>query len=127
MQNAMTMASIFGPFLVVLGLWVLFYKANVMKVMTSLKTTPGLLYVMGIVNLIVGLGVLSQFSMWNMGGCSVLVTLFGWVALIRGLVAFFMPHVLMNKRVMGSSYLKVKGAVMLVWGFFMCWLGFWMY
>lgn len=126
MQNAMTMASIFGPFLVVMGLWVLFYKANMMKVMTSLKTTPGLLYIMGVINLIVGLGVLSQFCVWNMGGFSALVTLFGWVVLIRGLLAFFMPQVLMNKKVTNSSYVKVKGVVVLVWGFLMCWLAFWM-
>ncbi len=126
MQSAMMMAGIFGPFLVIMALWMLFYKANLMKVMTSLKTTPGILYVMGVINLLIGLTVLSQFHMWSMGGFSVLVTLLGWVVLLRGLAVFFMPQLLMGKKVTGSTYLKLKGIVMLVWGFLLCWFAFWM-
>lgn len=125
MQNAMGMASIFGPFLVIVGIWMLFYHANMMKVITSVKTTPGVMYMMGVVNVLIGLTVLNQFNMWAWG-LSLLVTIFGWVVLIRGLLGFFMPQFLVHKKVTAESYLKIKGIVVLVWGFGMCWLAFWM-
>lgn len=125
MQNAMGMASIFGPFLVIVGIWMLFYHANMMKVITSVKTTPGVMYMMGVVNVLIGLTVLNQFNMWAWG-LSLLVTIFGLVVLIRGLLGFFMPQFLVHKKVTAESYLKIKGIVVLVWGFGMCWLAFWM-
>lgn len=125
MQNAMWVGSIFGPFLVVLGLWMLFYYENTMKVVASLKNSPGVLYMMGVINLLIGLSVLSQYHAWAWG-LPFLVTLFGWVVLIRGLMAFFVPQCLVSKKVTSADYLRIKGVVLLVWGFGLCWLAFWM-
>lgn len=126
LRNAITMASIFGPFLVVMAVWMLFYKANMMKVVTSVKTTPGLLHVVGTLNLIVGLGILSQYHMWTMGWMPMLVTLFGWFLLVRGVMAFLTPHLLMDKRCMTAPYLKMKGIIFLIWGICLSWFAFWM-
>jgi hypothetical protein len=123
--NAMGIASVFGPFLLIMGLWMVFYHENMMKVISSIKNTPGVMYVMGIINLLIGLSVLSSFNMW-MWGPTLLVTLFGWVVLIRGLLAFFMPQFLVTKPLTDHNYLRVKGIVVLVWGFCMCWFAFWM-
>jgi hypothetical protein len=125
MQNAMSIASIFGPFLLIMGIWMLFYHANMMKVLASTKSTPGVLYVMGVINLLIGLTVLSGFNMW-MWGPALLVTIFGWAITIRGLLAFFMPQFLVNKPMTDTNYLKVKGFIVLLWGIGMCWFAFWM-
>ena len=124
MQNAMWLASIFGPLLMILGVWMLFYHDNIVKVCASVKNTPCCLYVMSIINLLIGLTILNQFNVWMMG-LSILVTLLGWFTLIRGLMALFVPHVLM-KWAHDPSWMKVKGIVPLVWGFGLCWLAFWM-
>jgi hypothetical protein len=121
----MWLASIFGPFLVIAGIWMLFYHSNMMKVVSSVKNTPGIMYVLGVLNLLIGLAILSQFNVWTWG-LSLLVTLFGWILLIHGLLFFFMPQVLVKKGLTSSSYLKIKGIVILVWGFGLCWLAFWM-
>ena len=125
MQNAMWLASIFGPFLMIVGIWMLFYHDNMMKVVTSMKNTPGIMYLSGVMNLMVGLTVVSLYNMWNWN-LPLLVTLFGWVILIRGLMAFFVPQYLLKRTMNDSKTLKVKGVILLVWGFFMCWLAFWM-
>ncbi len=125
MQNAMWLASIFGPFLMICGIWMLFYRSNVMKVITSAKNTPGVVYVLGVINLLIGLTILSQFNVW-MWELPLLVTLLGWVLLIRGLLYYFMPHVLFHKCMTSANCHVVKGIVSLVWGFCLCWLAFWM-
>ena len=123
MQSAMWLASIFGPFLMIMGIWMLFYRENMMKVCTSVKNTPGIMYMMGVLNLLVGLTVISEFNEWAWN-LPVLVTLFGWVVLIRGVMAFFVPHFLC-KKTMEAQTLQIKSLIVLVWGFGMCWLAFW--
>ncbi len=124
MQNAMWLASVFGPFLMILGVWMLFYHDNMVKICASCKNTPGLCYVCAVINLLVGLTTLAMFNEWMMG-LSLLVTLFGWFILIRGLMGLFLPQVLM-KWATDASWMKVKGIIPLVWGFGLCWLAFWM-
>jgi hypothetical protein len=122
-QHAVCLASIFGPFLMIMGFWVLFYRSNMVKVVASIKATPGIMYMMGIVNLLVGLAVVSAFNMWTWQ-LSLLVTLVGWVVLVRGLLAFFFPQVLVHKKLTTPGYLRIKGVILLVWGFFLCWFAF---
>jgi len=60
MQNAgMWLASIFGPFLVILGLWMLFYGEQVSKVCAGTKASPALLYLNSIFNILIGFTILS--------------------------------------------------------------------
>lgn len=125
MQNAMWIASIFGPFLMIMGIWMLFYHDNMMKVATSCKNTPGVFYLSGIISMIIGLTVLSQYNMWNWG-LPLLVTLFGWVILIRGLLILFVPQAAIKMSMGDPNWLKIKGIIPLIWGFGMCWLAFWM-
>ena len=124
MQNALAIASIFGPFLVVLGVWVLFYHGNMSKVMTAVKNNPGTLYVMGVINLLIGLSVLTSFNVWTWAP-TLMITLFGWVMTVRGLMAFFMPQFFFNSKLLSDvSNLKVRGIILLIWGILMCWLAY---
>lgn len=125
MQNGMWLASVFGPCLMVVGLWMLCYRDNAAKVLASMKATPGVIYLFGLFNLLVGLIFLNTYHMW-MPDLSILVTLFGWVALIRGLLVFFMPQLIFKKSMSTSGYLRGKGLVMLVWGFGLAYYAFWM-
>jgi hypothetical protein len=124
MQNAMWLASIFGPLLIILGVWMLFYHDNMVKICASVKNTPSVLYVLSLINMLLGLTILTQFNVWVMG-LSILVTLLGWFLLLRGIMALFVPQMLM-KWSHDPSWMKVKGIVPLVWGFGLCWFAYWM-
>lgn len=78
MQNAgMWLASIFGPFLVILGLWMLFYGEQMAKVCAGTKASPALLYLNSVFNILVGFTILSQYDLWGWNLLS-LVSLLGW-------------------------------------------------
>jgi hypothetical protein len=124
MQNAMWLASIFGPLLMIIGVWMLFYHDNMVKVHASFKHTPGLCYLSGVIGMFLGLVIITQYNSW-MASLSILVTLLGWFLLIRGIVALFVPHLFM-KWATDQNWIKVKGVIPLVWGFGLCWLAFWM-
>lgn len=125
MQNALWLASIFGPFLVITGLWTLFYHDNMMKVMTSLKNTPSVFHVGALINLLLGLTVLSEFNVWS-STLTVFVTLLAWFLIVRGVLALFVPQIFV-KLVMGKAdRVRFWGIVHFIWGILLCWLAFWM-
>lgn len=121
----MLLASVFGPLLMILGIWMLFYHENMAKVCTSCKNTPSVQYMWGMVNMLLGLVIINQYNMWAWN-LPVLVTLLGWVMLIRGVMALFVPQVLVKMSSKDPSWCKVKGIIPLVWGFGLCWFAFWM-
>ncbi|MGE0670634.1 MAG: hypothetical protein AB7H48_01725 [Parachlamydiales bacterium] len=125
MQNAMWLASIFGPLMVINGLWMLFYHDNISKIMTSIKNTPALFHCCAMINLLLGLAIVSQYNMWMMA-LPVFVTLLGWWLIIRGVMSLFVPQ-MMIKMMMGKGVnTKAWGVVTFVWGLLLCWLAFWM-
>ena len=125
MQQAMFLASIFGPFLMIMGIWKLFYHGNVVKVATSVKNTPGIMNICGVINLLLGLTIVNQYNVW-MWNLALLLTLLGWFFLLRGLLFYFMPQCLHHKKLSTAACIKVKGVIALVWGFGLCCLAFWM-
>lgn len=125
MHNAMWLASIFGPFMAIIGLWMLLYSDNLVKVYSAIKSSPSVLYFSAILNLFLGLIVLNQYDMWSMDGY-VLVTLLGWVMIIRGVMGLFVPQLLIQLILSNTGFLKVYGIIPLVWGLALSWLAFFM-
>ena len=126
MQNAaMWLASIFGPLLVILGLWKLLYSDVLLKVVTTVKNSAGLMYYSSVIYMWIGFTVLSQYDLWDMN-VLVLVTLLGWVMIVRGILGLFIPHMLINMYLGNVGFTKVCGIIPLVWGIVLCWVGFFM-
>jgi hypothetical protein len=125
MQNAaMWMASIFGPLLVIVGLWKMLYCEQVTKVVSAIKGSHGLLYYSSVLYLWVGFTVLSQYDLWGWN-VLMLVTLLGWVMVVRGILGLFVPGMLYDMYA-HHSFSKVCGLIPLVWGLVLCWAGFFM-
>jgi hypothetical protein len=124
MQNAMWLASVFGPLLVILGVWMLFYRDNMLKVWTAIKGNPGILYVLGVADLFVGLIIINAYNVWSKD-VMVLVTLLGWVLFLKGIVSLFFPQLILKQKAR-SDKLSIRGLIALVWGAVLCWYAFWM-
>jgi hypothetical protein len=123
MSHAVCLACIFGPYLVITGLWALLYVDNLAKVAGAIKSSPGCFYILGILNLLIGLTIISQYNVWTMN-LSFLVTLLGWVMFLRGILIFFVPQ-FMLKTVMGKQKtMQYMGIIPLVWGLLLSWLAF---
>ena len=124
MQNsAMWVAAVFGPLMAIVGFWMMMYTDNMMKVMTSLKNTPAAFYLMGTLNMLFGLAILNIFNVWSWDKY-LLVTLLGWVLLVRGVGSLFAPHLVMKASMGDQKNAKVFGIIPLVWGLALCWVGY---
>lgn len=123
MLSAVQLASIFGPILVIMGIWTLLYQDNVKKVAESFRKTPAIFYLGGVINLIVGLTIITSFNDWKME-VQILVTLLGWLMFLRGLVIFFLPNAIMKMSKMQENAYVFFGLVSIVWGLALGWFAF---
>lgn len=121
----MWLASVFGPFMLIMGLWMLLFADNLMKVRTAIKGNPAIFHCGVTANLLIGLVLLSEYNVWSMDAY-VLVTLLGWVMVVRGIIGLFLPQLLMKMVMGGASCMKCMGIIPLVWGLALCWLAFFM-
>jgi hypothetical protein len=126
MQNVvMWIAGVFGPFLAIMGLWMLLYADNLMKVWTAIKNSPALVYLISILTLLAGIIIVKEYNMWAWDAC-LLVTLLGWVFVLRGVMGLFVPQVLIRWTIGNSSVAKIQGIIPFVWGLALCWLAYFM-
>lgn len=125
MQNAaMWLASIFGPFMIILGLWMLLYCDQMVKVLSGIKNSPAIFYLNSVFNILIGFTILSQYDLWGWN-LLVLVTLLGWVMVIRGIMGLFVPQLLMDI-LTRKDHCKVMGLIPVIWGVLLSYVGFFM-
>lgn len=125
MESAMMLARVFGPFLGILGLWMLLYGDNVVKIMTAIKNSPAALYASAVFNLLIGLFIINMYNVW-VWDVFFFVTLLGWAMFIRGLFALFMPQVVVKSVMTKGTWMKTMGIIPFVWGLILTWTGYYM-
>lgn len=123
MSDAVNLAAIFGPFLTIMGLWMLLYIDNLTQVYSSVKNSPGCLYILGLINLLLGLVIINTYNEWQ-ADLTLLVTLLGWVTLFRGLLFFFIPQLIVKTTALKKKTLQYIGTIPLVWGLLLSWFAF---
>ncbi len=125
MESAIMLAKVFGPLMAILGLWMLLYGDNVVKIMTAMKGSPVGLYTSAVFNLLIGLFIINSYNIWEWN-VFFLVTLLGWVMFIRAIFTLFMPQVVVRCLMQKSSCMKIMGIIPFVWGLILTWAGFYM-
>ncbi|NGX27358.1 MAG: hypothetical protein K940chlam6_01292, partial [Chlamydiae bacterium] len=85
MDSAMMVARVFGPLLGIMGLWMLLYGDNVVKITSSMKNSPVAQYSSAFYNLLLGLFIINAYNIWDWN-VFFFVTLLGWAMFIRGVL-----------------------------------------
>lgn len=122
-MSAVMIAQVFGPLLGILGLWMLLYGENVVKIMTSMKNTPSVHYLASVYNLLIGLFIISSYNIWSWD-MLFFVTLLGWVLFIRAVFGLFVPQLMVRLFMSNVSWMKSMGIIPFVWGLILIWAGF---
>ena len=125
MNLTMILAKIYGIVFIAVGLGMLinakYYRKNIDDFMKS----PGLMYLGGAIALVVGFLIVTYHNLW-VKDWRVLITLFGWIGLIKGVMFLVFPKKAME---LSSSMLKQKnfttwGAITLILGLIVGYFGF---
>lgn len=123
-HNAFWIASVFGPFLTILGIWMIFYHENLAKIYSSIKATPALIYTRATTNLLVGLFIISMYNYWY-ADVTLLVTLLGWVYFVRGIVLLYFPKFVIRMTKSDQTFFQTRGIIPFIWGLLLLWVAFW--
>jgi hypothetical protein len=83
------LARLLGLFLVIESLSMLAQKQAMIDITTSLIQDHPLIFTLKILGVLAGLAMVLGHTVWS-GGLSVIVTLIGWVTLVRSVVLLFL-------------------------------------
>jgi hypothetical protein len=85
------LAQLIGLLLLSMGASMLFQKKVFMNVLNDITENRATLFMVGVVLFLCGLSIVLTHNIWNAGFLSLVITLIGWVLILRGLACLFMP------------------------------------
>jgi hypothetical protein len=122
MTTSKTIAALLGPTLVASAAMVLANLGAMPLLIEQMSKTPMLIVLSGYAAFVPGLAIVYFHNRWS-GGWPVLVTLFGWLSLVVGLIRMIFPvqlaGIMANAVPTMPVVLPVVGAVFLLVGGFL--------
>ena len=90
MDRSIFLARVLGAALALIGFSIVLRADHVRDILKAFDGNPALLYLAGLAALSVGLAIVIGHNVWTLNW-RILVTLIGWVALVKGIVILFAP------------------------------------
>jgi len=93
MDITLLVTKIFGVYLVVAGVFIIFKGKTIPYLLKDFFDHPAVCYLTGVILLFLSSMYLIQYNIWD-GTWKTLVTVFVWITLIKGLTYIFAPKML---------------------------------
>lgn len=126
MELSLFLAKLLGLLLTAIGLGFLFNPGHYQKTYTDWMKNAGLLYLAGIMALIVGFVLVQNHNFWA-SSWTVIITIFAWMALIKGVFLLLFPKVMIGmceSMLKSKSFFTFGGIVILALGVILGYFGF---
>lgn len=85
------LSRLLGLYCILVGLSMVTHKQTTVETMEALVRNPPALFIVGVIALAAGLAIILGHNIWSGGALQVVVTLVGWMSLIKGLFYLFLP------------------------------------
>lgn len=86
------LAKLIGAILLVFSLWMATHKPLVLALAKRIMGDAVVVAYIGVLRMSLGLAWVLGHDVWSGGMLPVVITLLGWVTLLRGLLIMFLPH-----------------------------------
>jgi hypothetical protein len=104
MQTSIFIAKLLGPIFIVIGLAGLINYERFKKLAFEFIDSEALIFISGIITLPAGLAIVNTHNVWT-AGWPLIITLFGWIAVVAGIVRIALPGPL---KPLGRSMIENK-------------------
>jgi len=121
------LSKLLGLYCIFLGLAMFAHKTATIETFQAMVQNAPVLYVAGIMALAVGLAMVLGHNVWHGGVLPVVVTLIGWLSLIKGLFILFLPSAAAQGLVLGEHYqprFYLNAGITLLLGIYLTYAGF---
>src|ERR1044072_5694658 len=85
------LGRLIGLFLLIAAASMMLDKDSVVEMATALIDDRALLLIVGLIALGIGLAIVVGHNVWSSGLLPIVITLFGWSQLLRGIALLFLP------------------------------------
>jgi putative exporter of polyketide antibiotics len=85
------LSRLIGLYCIVIALSMMTRRQATAETVTALLQNPSMMLIVGIITLAAGLAVVLAHNIWSGGALVVVVTLVGWITLIKSLFFLFLP------------------------------------
>jgi uncharacterized membrane protein len=121
------LARLIGLFLLLVGVSMIAHKPEMVAIVAALADDHALLLMFGMLALIVGLAIVLSHNVWSGGVLPVVVTLFGWFMLLRGVFLLFLlpvATVTLLEALHFAEWFYLYAAIPLILGAYLTYAGF---
>jgi len=84
------LSRLIGFYSIVVSLSMVVHKQATVGMVTALTHNAPVLFVVGLITVVAGLAMVLSHNVWSGGPVTVIVTLIGWITLIKGLFFLFL-------------------------------------
>jgi len=126
MEKSYFLAKVIGLYCLIVGIVMLINMPQFIQYIDQLAHNPSLMFLCGFFTVILGILVIASHNVWRLHW-SVLISLVGWLVLIKGLSLMLFPEYLdhFTIRMMGSQTFAYSAAALdFILGFVLCYCGF---
>lgn len=85
------LGKLLGLYCIAISLAILAHAQATVETMKAILRDPPLLFIAGLLGMTAGLAIVLAHNVWSGGALPILVTLFGWASLIKGLLLLALP------------------------------------
>jgi hypothetical protein len=121
------LSRLIGLFALVVSLAMALHRESFIRIAAAMVHNPALLFIVGLIILAVGLAMVLAHNVWSGGILPVVITIIGWVQLIRGLVALLAPPdalAFLFDRMNFEKFFYGAIAITFVLGLYLTYMGF---
>jgi hypothetical protein len=83
-------SRLLGLYCLIASLTMFTQKPAIVEIENTIVHNPAMLFIAGIITLVAGLAIVLSHNVWSGGALPVLVTVFGWLQLIKGFLCLFL-------------------------------------
>lgn len=111
MESSLLLARFIGPYIILIGIGLIFNQKVFRQIMEDFLKNPALVFVTGLITFVTGLAIVLFHNIW-IADWRVMITLFGWIALIKGVWLIVLPGTLAKTT---KLYMKNFKLVLIPW------------
>jgi len=109
------LSRLIGLYCIVIALSMMTSGQATVETVTALLQNPSMTLILGVITLAAGLAMVLAHNIWSGSTLVVVVTLVGWMALVKSLFFLFLPPEMETRL---SSAASLPAIVLLVWSYF---------
>jgi len=122
------LSRLIGLYCIFLALSLITRRQVTVETVTNLLQSPSMMLILGVITLTAGLAMVLAHNVWSGGALAVIVTVVGWITLIKSLLFLFLPPEMEAGLFLGWLHYQqlfyVYGAISFVLGVYLTYGGF---